>query len=368
MTARPEILVAGGGLAGAAAALALARAGRDVLLLEREAVAKDKVCGEFLSGEAVVALARLGLDVAELGGEAIDHVRLVRGRRQVRAALPFRGFGISRLVLDEAMLALAAQAGAQVRRGTAIRRISAGIVATAAQEFAPRTLLLATGKHETRGLARPASPGRLVGFKTHFRLAAAEHARLSGHVELSLFPGGYAGLQPVEAGRANFCLVIAADRLRRLGGWEEVLAAVQESCPPLAARLHGAVALGAPLSIARMPYGFMHRPAPGDAANCYRLGDQAVVIPSFTGDGMAIALHSAALAARCITAGKEAAAYHCCLAGQLGAQIRRASWLDHMLSVPFLRAAGFYGMEKFPSCIGFLAARTRLEEKEVAAG
>ena len=52
MTARPEILVAGGGLAGGAAALALAQAGREVLLLEREAAAKDKVCGEFLSVEA----------------------------------------------------------------------------------------------------------------------------------------------------------------------------------------------------------------------------------------------------------------------------------------------------------------------------
>src|SRR3984957_6526816 len=120
MKAGAEILVAGGGLAGAAAAVALAQAGREVLLLEREAEAKDKVCGEFLSGEAVAALERLGLDVVGLGGEVIAHVRLWRGRRGVEAALPFRGVGLSRRVLDEALLARAAERGVQVQRGCAI--------------------------------------------------------------------------------------------------------------------------------------------------------------------------------------------------------------------------------------------------------
>jgi menaquinone-9 beta-reductase len=362
MTARPDILVAGGGLAGAAAALALARAGREVLLLEREPVVKDKVCGEFLSGEAAVALARLGLDVVGLGGEVIDHVRLLCGRREVSAALPFRAFGLSRRVLDEAVLARAAQEGAQLRRGCAIRRISAGIVESTAQEFAPGTLLLATGKHETRGLARPAPPGTLVGFKTYFRLAPAERAELSSHVELILFPGGYAGLLPVEDGRVNFCLVLERAVLRRLGGWPDVLAYVQESCPHLAARLSGAVALrAAPLCIARMPYGFVHRPASGDPANYYRLGDQAAVIHSFTGDGMAIALHSAAVVARCIGAGEGADIYHGRLGGQVGAQIRRAGWVHRALSLPLLGSVSFSIMKKFPACIEALAAQTRLQ-------
>ena len=95
-----------------------------------------------------------------------------------------------------------------------------------------------------------------------------------------------------------------------------------------------------------MPYGFVHRPAPDDAANCYRLGDQAAVIPSFTGDGMAIALHSAALAARCIVAGEGAEIYHRRLAEQVGAPIRRAGWLDHALSLPFLGAPGFHGIDE----------------------
>ncbi len=361
MTARPDILVAGGGLAGAAASLALAQAGREVLLLEREAVPQDKVCGEFLSGEAVAALARLGLDVAGLGGEAIDHVRLWRGRRGISASLPFRAVGLSRRVLDAALLTRAIEAGAEVRRGCAIRRIEAGIVQTETQDFAPGSLLLATGKHELRGLQRPARPGTLVGFKTYFRLQPAERARLSSHVELFLFQGGYAGLLPVEGGRANLCLVLEQDVLRRVGGWAACLAYVQERCTHLAVRLRGAEALRDPLSVARMPYGFVHRPTADDAANCYRLGDQAAVIHSFTGDGMAIALHSAALAARCVTAGESAEIYHRRLAEQVGAPIRRAGWVHHALSLPLLGGVSFHSIMKFPMCIEFLAAYTRLQ-------
>ncbi len=361
MIARPDILVAGGGLAGAAAAIALARAGREVLLLEREATARDKVCGEFLSFEAAEELGRLGLDVAALGGAPIGHVRLVRGRREVTAALPFRGLGLSRRVLDEALLALAARDGAEVRRGCLVRRIEAGIVTTAAQEFAPKTLLLATGKHELRGLARAAPPGRMVGFKTYFRLEAAECEALSGHVELILFPGGYAGLQPVEAGRANFCLVIEAGLLRRLGHWKQLCAYVQEHSPHLAARLRGATELlGAPLSIARMPYGFLHRPALGDAEHIYRLGDQAAVIPSFTGGGMAIAVHSAVLAARSIAAGEGAACYHRRLAAAVGAQIRCAWFLHRVLTAPGLGAVSFVGIKRIPRSLEVVAALTRV--------
>src|ERR1700733_6250880 len=47
-----EVLVLGGGVAGCAASIALARKGRVVTLIEREPTPRHKVCGEFLSGEA----------------------------------------------------------------------------------------------------------------------------------------------------------------------------------------------------------------------------------------------------------------------------------------------------------------------------
>ena len=51
---QPEVLILGGGVAGCAAAIALARKGQSVTLIEREPTPRHKVCGEFLSGEMCI--------------------------------------------------------------------------------------------------------------------------------------------------------------------------------------------------------------------------------------------------------------------------------------------------------------------------
>ena len=235
------ILIAGGGLAGAATAIALAQAGRKVTLIEREAVPTHKICGEFLSAEAQISLSRLGFNCRTLGGERITHVRLIRGNRSITAKLPFEGLGLTRKTLDESLLRHAAAAGVSVQRGHAVQRISLDgglhVEVDRSPPLNPETLFLATGKHETRGVARDGKPSRLVGFKTYFRLSPAQHMALAGHVELFLFPGGYAGLQRVENGQANFCLVVEAGLLARAGSkFPALLAHLQNICPQLAAR------------------------------------------------------------------------------------------------------------------------------------
>lgn len=361
-----DILVAGGGLAGAACATVLARGGRDVTLIEREAAPRHKICGEFLSAEAQATLRRLGLDVAALGGAVITHVRLVSRQRMVSSRLPFEGLGLTRRTLDEAMLAHAGAAGVDIRRGRAIRRIdtAAGLRVELddAAPLAPRRLMLATGKHEARGVPRRTAPGRLVGFKTYFRLAPAQLAALAGHVELIRLPGGYAGLQMVEGGDANLCLLVEAALLRRVGGtWPDVLAYLEAHVPHLARRLDGAVdLLPAPLTIARVPYGFLHRAQPDEPHNLFRLGDQAAVIPSFTGDGMAIALHSALRAAEYVAAGADAAAYHERLRRDLIWQLRRAGAVHACLAAPALGDVVFTGARLFPAALAACAALTRV--------
>ena len=65
----------------------------------------------------------------------------------------------------------------------------------------------------------------LIGLKLHLRLDAAQTRALEGHVELSLFDGGYAGLQPVEGGIANLCLVVSKARFASLGrDWRRLVA------------------------------------------------------------------------------------------------------------------------------------------------
>ncbi len=329
-------VIAGGGLAGASAACVLAAAGRDVVLFERQAAPADKICGEFISAEAQRYVSRIGLDLAALGAHKINAVRLVHRDKVVGSALPFTGYGLSRRVLDEALLRRAAQLGAEIRRGEAIHvrqdRDPIVLDVPSGGELRPETMFLATGKHELRGLRRKAGVSNdLVGFKVHLRLVPTQIAALAGHVELIMLPDGYAGLQLVEDNLANLCLLVSTARLHRVGGtWDGLQQHLLRTEPHLHARLSGAILAAGPVSIFRVPYGFVHKPAPDDPPGVFRLGDQMGVIPSFTGDGMSIAMHSAILAAGFYLSGSTADAYHRVLRGDIRGQIRRATALNRI--------------------------------------
>jgi flavin-dependent dehydrogenase len=364
MSRRHDALVVGGGLAGAALARQLAAAGRDVLLLERQPGPHDKVCGEFLSGEAVSYLRRLGVDPAALGALPLESLAIAGRGEARRCRLPFPAFSLSRRRLDEALLAHAAAAGAVLRRGAGVRaleRQGAGWQARLedGSRVQAREAFLATGKHDLRGWRRP--PGRqpdLLGFKLHLRLARQQAMALGRGVEIGLFPGGYAGLQPVEGGRANLCLLVRRGAFAALGGqWPALLAAITASCPHLARRLSGAMPLWErPLAIAAIPYGFVQRGSDG----CWRLGDQAAVIPSFAGEGMSIALHSAHLAAACHLRGEDAAAFQRSLAGDVGPLVARATLLSRLLVRPSGQALLLGAARALPFALSTAASLTRL--------
>ena len=319
-------LIVGGGIAGAAAACLL---GSRATLIERERGPHDKICGEFISWEAQDALRHLGVDPQALGGAPIHSVRLVHKASIAAAPLPRPGIGLSRRVLDAALLARAAERGATVLRGHTVRRLApGGAEVDGIGHIEAARVLLATGKHELRGAKRAAEPGPLVGLKMYYSLAPDQAAVLAGHVEVVLFPGGYAGLQTVEGGRANLCLLIHRDVFEQAGAaWDGVVAHLRRHSPWLAQRLADAVALLArPVAIFRVPYGFVHRPGPADPAGVMRLGDQVGVIPSFSGDGMAIALHTAFAAA----AARDAPAFHQRMRSDLAKQIGRAMLLHRL--------------------------------------
>ena len=183
-----EVVVVGGGLAGAGAACVLAKAGREVVILEREAAAKNKICGEFLSTETQGYLRRLGLDLDALGGHIVSHLRLVCGKKIVETALPFNGLGLSRYRLDEALLNHANQCGALLWRGqrASVSSIGSGTDSSATSDskgtisldvqnagtIRTNNLFLATSKHDLRDLRRnpDTPPEDLVGFKMYFNV------------------------------------------------------------------------------------------------------------------------------------------------------------------------------------------------------
>ncbi len=345
----PPVIV-GGGLAGAAAATLLARAGTAPLLLERTNAPHDKICGEFLSGEAVAALAALGLDVRALGAVPITRVEFRAGTRSAAVRLPFPALSLSRRVLDWALLGVAERAGVSVQRGQRVRGLY--------ELDGP--VLLATGKHDLHAL--PRSPGRdEIGLKQYFtlpRTSQALAASLASTVRVVFFDGGYAGLQPVENGRLNLCLLVNGAQYRQLGGWPALLDRLCRE-PGLAPLADAQPLLDRPLAISRVPYGHLARPT-GDTV--WRLGDQAAVIPSFCGDGMAIALESGRLAAAMLAEGASADAYQAALLARTRRPVRVAMAGLALARSPLGRLAGMAGLSAVPGALGLLARLTRVAD------
>ena len=369
---RDEVLILGGGVAGCAASIALARGGRSVTLIEREVAPRHKVCGEFLSGEALADLQALGIDVFSLGAVPLTHVRLVAAGRAAEAPLPFAAASLTRKALDTALLAAAVAAGVRVERGRSVQSIShatangwQAVLDDGTTREAP-VVFLATGKHDLRGHARPKDPAQWVAFKMYFRLASAQAAELANASELMLYPGGYGGIQPVEDGVANLCCVIQQRHLPGTGDrWGTFLAKMQRDCPHLAMRLAGAEPLlTRPIAITHIPYGFIRATA-DDGMYC--IGDQAAVIPSFTGDGISIALHTARCAAAAYLAAQPAPAFQADMRSALLAQMRLAGLAADGLNNPVARAILPFCLKVWPGVMRVTARLTRIAQHTTPA-
>jgi flavin-dependent dehydrogenase len=357
-------VIIGGGPAGAAAAIAIAATGRSVTLIERNAGPADKVCGDFLSAEAIAKIETLGVGLS--AASTIEAVRLVHGKRIAATRLPFAARGLSRRALDEAMLLQARAKGATVLRGDRVSAIeqdhgSLRLDCGSLGRLVADTVFLATGKHELRGVRRPERGAGLVGLKMYYALAASQLEALRYHVELILFAGGYAGLQLVESDRAVLCALLPAARLRAAGGqWSGLLDALTDECPHLRERLAGARGLlDRPLTIAGLPYGYVHAPDRRDPPGLFRLGDQAAVIASLTGDGVALALGSGSLAARTWIAGRGSAGYRRHLAAGLSRQMRLASAIHRLCLAPRLQPWVAAACQLWPGAMRVAAAATR---------
>lgn len=359
---RVETIIVGGGPAGAATACALAAAGSDAVLIERADAPHHKVCGEFLSVETQTQLRALGVDAAALGAVAIDHVAVYLPTRSVETALPFRALSLSRFRLDNALLGRAEALGAQIKCGIAVRNVTPDsegwIVHCDDGALRCRNLVLATGKLGVRGID-DIRDGSRVGLKMHLCLPDEARRALAGRVELYFFDRSYAGLELIEDGIANLCLLMPRDVVARLGsGWQQISDHFARASPALAGRLAGAQLLwDKPLAVVCPTGGHLHRER-GPAV--FRVGDRLAHIPPFTGDGLAIALASAAVAAEHIRDGRPPAHYLATARRLTGKPIRFASLLSGLAATGAGRTALIGAASVAPGLISGIARRTRL--------
>jgi flavin-dependent dehydrogenase len=284
----------------------------------------------------------------------------------IETELPFPALSLSRTVLDEQLLRRAEGRGCTVARGVAVEKLIRAdgewhAFTDSAEMVRANHLILASGKHDLRGWARSAGvQNDLIGFKMHWRLAPGPANALAERIELHQFAGGYGGLVAVEDGAANLSVVVRRGVFQRLGGWAALLAHMRAKNGLLEERLGGAEAVWErPVAIAAIPYGYLAR----SADDVWRVGDQVAVIPSFTGDGMAIAMHSAAMAVEMLIAGRGTDAYQRALAAQLGNGMRIATSLSRLMASGVAGLVAPVAMAVLPLVLGSIARATRIPRR-----
>jgi len=348
---RTPALIVGGGPAGAVAALLLARAGSPHLLIERSAATGDALCGGFLSWRTLETLERVGIRPDALSHDRIRRLRLFAGGRQAEAYLPRPAIAVSRWRLDTVLLDQATDAGAAVERGVAVRG-AAGLVVRLADdsEIVSDALFLATGKHDVRGLARPVvrDDDPALGLRVRLGPSRALDRMVDGTIELHLFDRGYAGLARQEDGTVNCCMAVHRSRLSEAGSPASLLDILGRESSALGERLAHRAGDAAIDAVANVPYGWRaHETVPG----LFRLGDQAACIPSLAGEGMGIAIESAA---------RAATAY---LRDGPGAAVAYQARLAGDLARPFAVAGVIRGAAERPTWASALAAAVRLTQQ-----
>jgi flavin-dependent dehydrogenase len=354
-------IAAGGGLGGCAFALEIVCGGGRAMIIEKSAGPHHKVCGEFLSENTALLLRHLHVDCDLLGSSKIAKLRLADGTSEATAPLPFPARGLSRFRLDEALIGAAAAAGVEVLRGTAVEGISedGGVrVETTRGTFRGDAVALASGKHNVRGFSRPGGP--LVGFKMHVMPSAAVRQSLYGVVQLHAFDGGYGGFCLVEEGVLSLAWNIHVDTLRSVGSsWGAQMAHLAKTSPVFGDLIAGAKTVWEkPLAVSGQPYGFLRSAPVGTSV--YPVGDQLAVIPSFVGDGTALALASGIAAARAVLNGQSAQDFQRRIVAGHRPQFRIAGALDLAISNAALRRLALAGARLAPRAVTSLIAASRL--------
>ena len=223
--AQTDVLVAGDGPAGSAAAAWAARSGADVVLVDAAVFPRDKTCGDGLTPRAIGELQRLGLE---------DWLRAHTVNRGLRAhgfgqtlllpwpggSLPDWGSAVARTELDDHLRTTAIKAGATAvdgLRAVDVRRDGDRVAAVVFRtdqgpvEIACRRLIVADGVRSPLGkvLGREWHRDTVYGVagRSYVASAMSDDPWISSHLELRGEDGkilsGYGWIFPLGTGEVN---------------------------------------------------------------------------------------------------------------------------------------------------------------------
>jgi geranylgeranyl reductase family protein len=350
---RPDAIVVGAGPAGCAAAITLARAGRDVVMIDKARFPRDKCCGDGLTTAALRWLQHLGLEPAAVASWHDVDAAWVRSPsgREVEFPLP-RGQGMfaavsARVDLDAALLEQARAAGVTVREGTAVTSVGepapdhvrvgvehgddcrASYVIAADGMWSPVRRLI--------GLGAEGYLGEWHAARSYVGGVAGDAAdRLWVWFEADLLPG-YAWSFPLGDGRVNIGFGVWRDGRRHGRDLKRVW-------DTLARRDHIARSLG-PHAVAEGPMKAWPIPtrvttAPLGQGRALLVGDAAGAADPLTGEGIGQALLTGVLAAEAVVAhgphrpDEVQRSYHHAVRAALAADHRMSAALGRVLRSP----------------------------------
>lgn len=375
-----DAAVVGGGPAGAATAVHLARAGFAVVLADRSRFPRDKPCGEFLSPAATPLLEELGVR------EAVDAAgagRIARVRIHAHGAAPLElrfpaappspgwGYSLSRRRLDAILLEAARAAGVRVLEGARVEALvfEAGAVRgvdVRGPDGQPRPIharLVVGAGGRNCPVARELGLRRTAGPRRYDLLAHWDGVSGGLEPECALHVGraGYVAAAPVEDGRLNVNCVV---HQRALRGPADPPAVYREALAGHAA-LHALTSGGSPAPLAASDVTPLRAPR-ATADGALLVGDSALFLDPFTGQGIYLALRSAALAApvaaTALRAGRTdrgaLAAYDRRRAAEFDAKWRVSRALQAILYRPALARGVTRSLGRDPGLAAVLAAVT----------
>ncbi len=298
-----DTAIVGGGLAGLAMSIQLARLGHSVVLFEKEQYPFHRVCGEYISLESWDFLTGLGVDLDAIKVPIITQLEVsaVNGKL-LRQQLPLGGFGISRYRLDAELATLAVAAGVTLKENTKVNDMrfdgNEFIIETSAQNYRAKIACGTYGKRSNidikwkRAFSTAATNklNNYIGVKYHVNSSMAADT-----IALHNFKNGYCGISRIEDGIYNLCYLTTADNLQKSGGdIKEMERTILCKNPHLEKIFAESERLFAsPVTISQISFDKKSQVE----EHVLMIGDAAGMITPLCGNGMSMALHGSKLAA-----------------------------------------------------------------------